>query len=383
MYGSTEGILLIRAPGTPDWKVLPRRAVLHVQDEVACPEPFTADLAITPPNGKSPALNLVLHGGSRIRILPGEGDTLVELELNRGRLAYTRAAEAPEGKTSVGVTVAGTRYLLDLEGEGASCGTLVDLPEPEGPPPYEVAPRPNGTLFVAKGKVTVHRRPYDVISPDASPEWVEWTNPDSKEFVALRSIPYWLDPNFHPSLSTRSYSRAFETEFLLDQSVANSIPSVLKDRRPQVSRLAALTLALVDDVDNLILALSAEHEEARLAAIVGIREWVLGDPGRAELLEPEVSRGFPDDQVALATQLLWGLTPEQAREENPSLAVVEALASDNIAIRELAFFQVHKITGKDLGYRPLNSEVQRDGAVTRWRDSVRRNHGLLPVEKEK
>jgi len=378
MYTSSEGVLLYRPQGAADWTVLPRRALVHVGDEFACPEPFTAELSVSAKGAAAPAIIAQVPGGGRVTLATPQSGTIAEFDVNRGRLALYRPGDGNDAAKSVGVTVGGERIVLDLTKPETRCGVLVGLPQPDGPPAPEAAFRRTGTLFVTSGAVQLHRGDGVTTTPEAAPEWIEWTNPESKAFVGLGTIPMWLDPDARPTNSARSYARAFEPEFALDQPVTNSIPPVLQDRRPQISRLAAMTLAVVDDPSGLVEALSADHEETRLAAIVGLREWVLLAPENGDRLMQEISRGFRDDEVETVYKLVWGLRPEDANVEATSMELVELMGSDNIAIRELAFFQVHRLTGKDLGYRPLNPQGQREAALSRWRDLVKRNKGLVP-----
>ncbi len=54
------------------------------------------------------------------------------------------------------------------------------------------------------------------------------------------------------------------------------------------------------------------------------------------------------------------------------------MASDNIAVRELAFIEAFKYVKRDFQYRPQNPLGQRETALTRFRELVRRNKGFLP-----
>lgn len=377
LYTASEGVLLCRPAGQAEWTVLPRRALLHPGDEVACPEPYVAEFSVTPPGATTAIADVILAGGGRAKMLASVPDTAVEFELNRGRLGFVRSSDEGAGKVSVGVTAGGNRTVFQLEKPETRCGLLVALPQPDGPPPHANPPAIVGTLFVVSGAVSFTNRSGTDVVAEAAPEWIEWTNPQATTYSALGTIPMWLDPDARPTASTRSYARSFEPEFGLDQPVRSSIAPVLDDRRPQISKLAAQTLALVDDVPDLILALSAEHEETRLAAIVGLREWVPQSPENSDILAAEVARGFREDEAETVLKLIWGLTPDEARQQATALQVVEWMGSMNVAIRELAFFQVHRITGKDLGYRPVNPEGQREAALARWRDHVKKHNGLI------
>jgi hypothetical protein len=76
------------------------------------------------------------------------------------------------------------------------------------------------------------------------------------------------------------------------------------------------------------------------------------------------------------------LTDEEAHNEEFSMQVVDWLDSDNIAIRELAFFEAQRLTGRQFDYRPQNPENQREAAIMRWRELVKRNQGFVATVAE-
>lgn len=391
MYTSAEGVLLHRPRGRQDWTVLPRRALLHVGDELASPEPFVSDLQVSSP--KDPALNLrvSLQGGARVRILPPTEMMLAEFELNRGRVAVYRGADGVQHAIGVGVLASGMRTEFDAVSPQTRFGLWVTLPQPKnGPPAPEAWPKPMGTLVVASGKVNVRRANLPPISGEEKVQSLEWTNPAVEGFAAEPGVPIWLDPEVRPLTSQKIWASSYEREFIpegavqnADLSVQNQIGPVAEtDKRNTIATFATKTMALVDEVSTLVRVLTSPHEEARGAAITGLREWVMMSPENAPRLEQEVNRGFRDQEAVVVTKLLWGLTDKDAHDEAVSMQVVEWLNSDNIAIRELAFLSAFSLAHRDLGYRPQNPEGQREPAIMRWRELVKRNKGLVPTVAE-
>src|SRR5690606_9621866 len=161
------------------WRVLPRRALLHVGDEVACPEPFTAQLAVTSPGADTLTLQLQLSGNSRIRLLPATEESVIEVGLDRGRPGVFRPTDGLEKTLNVGLVAGGERALLELKTPGTRCGVLLERPQPPSPPPFEVAPRPTGTLFTVAGAVNIRTAEGKGLSGEAAPEWIEWTSSDA------------------------------------------------------------------------------------------------------------------------------------------------------------------------------------------------------------
>ena len=171
----------------------------------------------------------------------------------------------------------------------------------------------------------------------------------------------------------------FEKEFAIDQSVSMSIPALVSDRREAISSLATYTLGLVDDVSMLAKALQSEHEETRLAAIWSLRSWLPSDPNNTALLEMEVARHFPDEEVADVVALLWGYSLEDARDQTISAQLVAWMDHKDLSIRELAYFHVSRLVGRTTahGYRPNLADSPRNAALLGWRNHLEKNGGQL------
>lgn len=383
MYTSNEGVLLHRPRGRQEWTVLPRRALIHVGDEIASPEPFVADLQISSTADPALTLRLSLQRGARVRLLPSTEQMLAEIELNRGRVAVFRGVDGIPHALGVGVTVAGQRTEFDAAIPQTRFGLEVNLPQPAGLiPPADQWPLPIGTVYVASGSVNVRRANLPPISGEPTVQQMEWTNPAVEGFTSW-TIPTWLDPESKLLTSQKNWARFYEDEFNLDLPVQNSIgPVAEQDKRNTIATFATKTMSLIDDASTLVRVLTSSHEDTRHAAMVGLREWVMTSPDLAPRLEEEVSRVFRDQEAPIVVKLLWRVGDEEARDESASMQVVEWLASDNIAIRDLAYYEVLRLANRDLGYRPQNPVGQREPALMRWRDLVRRNKGLVPSAPE-
>ncbi|QDT56504.1 hypothetical protein Pan44_45590 [Caulifigura coniformis] len=380
MYTSTEGVLLHRPKGRPTWTVLPRRAILHVGDEVASPEPFIGDLQVSSPTDPALSLRVSLQGGARIRLLPATELMLAEIEINRGRVAVFRGVDGIPHALGLGVTVAGQRTEFDAASPQTRYGLWVELPRATPTPPaVEQWPVPSGTLFVATGTVNVRRNNLPPLSGEPTTQSLEWTDQSADSFAALTTVPTWLNPDIRPLTSQKNWARMYEDEFKLDLPVDDGIGPVAEQQKLNtIATFATRTMALIDNVPVLVRVLTSPHEDTRHAAIVGLREWVMMSPDHIPRLEEEVNRVFRDQEAPIVVKLLWGVTDQEARDEAASLQVVEWLANDDIAIRELAFYEVLRLANRDLSYRPQNAVGQREPAIMRWRDLVRRNKGLVP-----
>jgi hypothetical protein len=193
-------------------------------------------------------------------------------------------------------------------------------------------------------------------------------------------LPDWLepDPKRYAAKQKRLYNATFEKEFDLDQALLLSLPAVINSPRPAISELAVKCLALTDSYQPMIKALlNADHREARLAAITGLRLWLPVDPQNRQLVKTEIARHLLPSEAEAVYRLLWGFNHDDAKNAATSHMLVNWLDSEQIAIRELAFWHVQKLTGLKHEYSPINPPGQRRVAVERWHLHLDKKGGAL------
>ena len=377
MYSNAEGILLSRDRNSGQWNVMPRRAVVHAGDEIATPDPFHSEFMVN-----DATLEITLSGGARVRLAPGVGTDLLTLEIDRGRVAFRRplAGEQP-GPVSIGLRLRGQLANLTLHEPGCQCGVEVGQRAPQGRRPDPLLLAPEGGVHVISGSASLawNRGVAETIGADVG--WAAWPVPPNPLQVGpLRAIPSWLAPEGAPQTAAdKKWVQSYEKEFAINQPVSMSIPALVSDRRENISALATYTLGLVDEVPLLVKALQSEHEKTRQAAIWSLRGWLPCGPNNTDLLTQEVSRIFPDDDVADIVELLWGYSREDARDRVISSQLVDLMNHKEIAIRELAFFHVSQLTTRTNahGYRPNLADSPRQAALHGWRNMLEKNGGAL------
>jgi hypothetical protein len=376
MYNSPEGILLQRNAATQEWTVLPRRALLHPGDEIACPEPFTARLQIDEGH-----CLITLVGGTRFKLTGPNESSRFGFELVRGRVGAFRTESDPaaDGSVTVSVRVQDRTWTVSLLEPGTWCGFDLSPGQPHGKtdPPQRATPA--GGIYVARGAVEVAEGGGGPTKLLPETGWLSWVSDNAG--APLLAVPNWLTPDGAALPATyRRYLTLYQKEFPLDQAVWESIPAIVRDRRPMLSKFAVETLALTGNYRELVRALSADHQESRLAAVIGLREWLAADPLHADLLSEELTMSFHDDDAAAVEKLLWGYSRDDGRDPDTSARLVEWLGSDQVAIRELALFHIEMLTGHDNDFHPMAPLAQREAAISRWREFLRRNGALVPLE---
>jgi len=370
-YTSLDGVLLRYEPGDAHWYVLPRRSELHAEETFACPEPFEAQFDID-----RGAFKVRLLGDTWVDVLPVSDAARQGLRVRRGRVILQGGAgDAPE-RNRFALQIGSQAWRLTLTRPDTVCGVEVHWREPVG---FEmVYPGDSGlvaALTVANGALQLEGvkgesqevqagRRIDLIGP-----WME----------SLPPAATWLDAQrYQAGEPLRRFAPRFERQFDATLAIDLSIPAVAKDPHPKLAELATRCLALLGNQSALAQTLAeSEHEEARTAAIRGLRLWLGQDRERAPLLKQELENRYSEAEAAAVYRLLWGLRPEEGKDKILSVQLIELLNHNRVEIRELAFEQIVKLTGKKYEYLPLSSSSRRAPAIQRWRQHLEREGGAL------
>ena len=388
IYTSADGVMLHFPTREQKWLVMPRRAFVHTSDRLAVPQPFDGVVQFDDGRG-----TLTIKGGTSLRVTAARDGAKFGFELERGRVVLRpgkladEAAEKEGQKAliSVGLSVRGESWRIELLTPDTVCGVEV---APKEPNQFEQDLGPNsytGGVFVSTGgaRLIDAKGHEEVIS---GPGWYELT-PDvrmgSKEGdqappPPLLTVPQWMTPQ-PPSLLVKQYSKPFEKLFEIGQPAESSIASVVRDRRPKLSQLAVECLGLIEAHEDLVNSLARnDHEESRVAAIYALRIWLPLAHENRDMLKADLAKRFPPAEADAVYHLLWGYNEEDARNKVTSQRLVRWLGSDEIAIRELAFYQVYRLTDKKYDYRTSASPSQLQTSVNRWQQHINKEGALSP-----
>lgn len=392
---SKEGIVLRFEPEVEDFLVLPRVVQLKAGDLLACPEPFRADFVIGDNLG-----SVALIGGISVRFLGPDETSSVGFEIHQGALLFEvhglpaiadNNDEANSQKPSLPITLMfyGRQARLELASDNAVCGIEVHRREPNRFETEPEAPGFTAALHVAQGTVRFTGSSGKAATLEG-PAFLPITDGvaaiERKSEIGRASqliLPDWLEPDPKRAATKvkRPYNAAFEKEFDAEQLLQLSLPAVVNNPRPAISELAVKCLALTDSYIPLVKALSqGDHREARLAAITGLRQWLPLDPRNRPLLKAELAKYFLPSDAEAVYRLLWGFDLDDAKTPTTSRTLVGWLDSEQLAIRELAFFHVQRLTGLKNDYSPINPPGQRRAAVDRWYNHLEKKGGALVQE---
>ncbi len=367
-----DGLVLYQGEAQPDWKVHLNEEIAG-GDQVAVPAPFRAQFSL------GTDLQLFVKSGTKVKRLADSEVGLTQLELSRGRIIFYRP-ESVEMETNLIVRISGTDWNIQLTQPDSRIGVEVIPPNPDGHPGtlgplvYELK------IGVLSGEAKIsllHKEPQTITTED---RWTKWDS-SSKSFITQQpNIPDWVSPDGEPqTASARSLSLSYQKEFAANASVAQSIGPVIKDRIAANSLFAAQTLSLIDRYIELVPALASEHEETRIAAIEGLRKWLVQNPENGDLLVEEVTRNYPDHEIGSIVTLLWGYSANDLSEPTISQELLQYLKHDQIEIRELAFYYLSRFGKTTKNYRPLLPASERKAAILRLESYLAQSGSFNPA----
>ena len=380
-YTSNEGELLRYDVAAQGWFVMPRRAMVQPGDKIAVPEPFEATCVYSAERD-----SFQLLSGTIATVLGPTAAAPVGLDIRRGRVLL-RGRPADNGDADVGPTMAvsirGDLWRLELLQPESLCGVEVEVPPPtrfeqEFVPQYYKA-----HVYVMAGSVRLADSAGNVQAIEA-PARLELAHepiaaPPAADGAEV-SLPDWLHEK-KPSFGASNYSKVFAKEFDLEERVSVSLVNSVQDRRPEMARLGVSCLGLIEDYDGMLQALGRnEHEEARLQAIAGLRNWINLEPDNREKVKESIAKHFHTEEADAIYHLLWGYEEKDGKDPKVSARLINWMGHDSLAVRELAFFYVQKLTGgRRLEYRPNNSPQQRKSAINSWLRHLEKEKALVPA----
>lgn len=377
-YASAEGVLLQQNPGDPNWYVVPRKAALKPGARLACPEPFEAVLEFT-----RGAVRVMLLGDTQVELGKANDAAPLTLRLIQGRMLLTTAKTADDA-WPLGFAIGNRAGVMEF-GEGELlCGIELLMQEPVGFEQPVATTLESEGMYVVAGSVKwmadgsearlANRGVYLSLLTDQPP--LNFGSP-------ISTVPDWIDPQRRKAESSlRRFAKAFEKEFEASRPVDSDLRALIRDPRPKISELAVRSLALTDNYAAVVQALAqAPQEDARKAAMTGVRKWLGVSANRGPLLKQALAMYYErDDHKNALYRLLWGISVDEAKQESPSYEILEWLRSDKLEIRELTFANLVRLTGRKYGYSPLATAGQREPAVKRWFEHVTKEQGILAPE---
>ena len=376
-YASARGVLLRQDIDSGGWMVLPRGGQVRSGERLASPDPFVSDLKI-----ENLAVRMSLQGHSVVS-LTGAADAVCAVSIERGRIVFHSGppTAAASGPVVVRLAIGKRSWRLDLSKPDTMGGVEV---RPRVPQSFEQDFEGDwylGSLTVANGAVRLESGESGPALSLVQGDWLSLApaDVDAEGPKPLAVLPGWLVLGSQASSAVqRTLSTRFEREFDPQQPIRLSVAAAVKSPLPGISTLAVNCLGLTAQLEPLVQALAeSKYSESRQVAFDGVRQWLVGGVGRSDALKVELGRWFEQSDVETVHRLLWGFDKADGAGQETSEQLVDWLSHDHIAIREMAFYHVSRITGRKYEFRPDAAAGRRNKAVARWRSHVERLGALV------
>jgi hypothetical protein len=343
LTSAPDGILLRYNPDQREWDRLTEPTPLALSNRILCLDPFQATLTM----GKS---QIVLFGGTEVRIMPQSTEAVPALELLQGRLLL-RLPPAGALKVAHSERIVSLEAPADRE-SGVALERLVRLDYGR-----IITPTPPLVIYCTKGDISV--------SIDQKKESLSAL--DMLSIAAAGSkrttedaLPPWATDAEPPAEELRNRQQ-FARMFHKGRPVLTEIAEASQDQNAAVRQLSIMALKSLGDMSLLMPILSRKDDPiARRTALAAIRGYLGLGPESASRMRDQLVEEFGEDTAAFVGKMLIGFSHEEASNPQVYEQLVGMLSPEqqSIGVRELALDTLKRLTGRrdDLGYDPDHAE---------------------------
>jgi hypothetical protein len=378
-----EGVLLHLSAqaGNAEWTFFPVGSPLGKREDLLVPPAFQPELHVR---------------GVTIRLLPTtravlslDADGVPRIEVVFGR-AVARASRAD---ARLGITAGGLLGTVDA-GLLNPVAIEVQLDRMPGADPASTPPLVRSRIYAASQGLAWRQTAANGLPVEQPLEGIdaqgmldagmslEWSSNDAGRVSVVRNrgLPAWIESGSRPDRLERSASEALAAKVAAVAPLSRALRELATDRRVENRMLAASTLALLGEFDDLVEQLAAESSAQKLEQ----RQWsqwenatvplalARGGNASARLYESFVNRG-PHGRADEIWAMARGFTDEELAA-GVGRKLVEALEDPSLIVRRYASKSLVDITQPSaverMKYRPDGQpDMRRDGVVW-WRNQM-------------
>lgn len=386
-FVGAEGVLLrmTEAAGAVTWSHFPGGSPLQSREDLLVPPAFQPELHV---------------GGVTIRLFPEtravlsvDADGTPRIEVVFGRVV----ARASQADARMGMTAAGLVGIVDA-GLLSPVAIEVKLARLPGSEPANTLPRVEATVIASRGlawrQTASDGRPAEallegidaqgMLEAGMSLAWVS-TEPGRGTVVRSRVLPTWIESGSRPDRLEKAASEALAAKVATTTPLTRALREMASDKRVENRMLAASTLALLGEFNDLVEQLATESDGRTLEP----RQWsqlestavplalARGGNAASRLQESFVNRG-PHGKAEVLWAMARGFTDEDLAA-GADRAIVAALEDPSLIVRRYASKSLIDITQPNAvdrtRYRPEVTPDRRRDGVLWWRGQLEK--GLI------
>lgn len=209
---------------------------------------------------------------------------------------------------------------------------------------------------------------------------LQWqSNSESAPMPESATIPEWMfEVTSRKSDAVNDLLTETASEFHKSTTVADAASGLLESRNPLIAANAVQLPVVTRQLDDLCtILLESSQTMVRRGAIVGLQNIMRTSPyGRPRVSECLRTR-LPEMDTENAMKLLAGISTVEAEDQYMSNWLVGMLESNRAALRELAIFNLDRLTGTNESFQADDEPSRRGSAIRRWKKILSRNDGRL------
>jgi hypothetical protein len=326
---------------------------------------------------------------------PKDGDADLDLTLDRGRVdvANVKAAGPATARVrfwdqnwKITLDGPGTRVAVELCGRWPS-GTRFKPAEAGADPAKAPAPVATVVLLVLSGSAAVESGGTTVaVKAPPGPAELRWSSLAGARLQPQRldKLPDWADPTSVTDDGRKAAAACEKFRAARAADPAKAFDAFLASADVAEQRVALVTLGGLDDLDRLGQTLAAAKTlEQWDFGVTVLRHWLGRARGHDQRLYEVLvaGRAFTPAQAQTVVQLLFGFTPAEAAEPETYEVLIDYLAHEKPAIRNLAAWHLVRLApaGKAIPFKPAATAAEAEECRAAWKKLV--PAGTVPGKK--
>ncbi len=378
---SVDQVLLQSAAGETSWKRVASDGHVFPNGRLIALPTYRAKISLIA------GVNLQLLGETEIELLPVAPPQPVGLDVRFGRVTIKPLADAgTQVRLSFGDR---TGIITFADADSKVVVQVVPLQVPGEDP--ETARRTMAVdLYVLSdaqpGRIFWHEEGMQEPLRIESGNHLLLNRPGSYPVVAVENLPKWIAADTSGYLDQQAASVMHKT-LRLDQSAGLGLMEILADdRRKEVRWLAEQCLATIGEYDSMVASLNKVEKKLDWPEYIeALQQSVWRSQESARAVRLNLQSRYAQD-ASILYRLLWGYTLEQLQGAEPGEGeagkLIGYLDHETLAIRVVSFWNLKRIAGFGLLYRPELTAAKRKLSIREWQKRLASGEVLTKLAAE-